>query len=351
VNKPVLKPLESLVGEIKTLIEQSRQQVAVTVNATMTMLYWQIGKRINEEVLKDKRAEYGKQIVISLARQLQAEYGSGWSEKQLRHCLRFADIFPDNSIVSTLCRQLSWSHIRILFFMDDPLKRAFYIEICKLEKWSVRTFRERVNSMLYERTTISKKPEETIKNELDQLGKNGQVTPDLVFRDPYFLDFLDLKDTYSEKDLESAIVVELQRFITELGTDFAFLSRQKRITIDNRDYYIDLLFYHRRLKSLVAIDLKIGEFDAAFKGQMELYLAWLEKYESVEGENPPIGLILCAGKNPEHVELLQLHRSNIKVADYFTVLPSKAVLLDKLHKAIAIAQNRLSGGRGESDER
>lgn len=351
MSKSALKPLESLVGEIKTLIEKSRQQVAVTVNATMTMLYWQIGKRINEEVLKDKRAEYGKQIVISLARQLQAEYGSGWSEKQLRHCLRFADIFPDKKIVYTLCRQLSWSHIRILFFMDDPLKRAFYIEICKLEKWSVRTFRERIDSMLYERTAISKKPEETIKNELAQLGKNGQITPDLVFRDPYFLDFLDLKDSYSEKDLESAIVAELQRFIIELGSDFAFLARQKRITIDNRDYYLDLLFYHRRLKAPVAIELKLGEFDASFKGQMELYLAWLEKYESVEGENPPIGLILCAGKNPEHVELLQLHRSNIKVADYFTVLPPKAVLLDKLHKAIAIAQNRLSGGRGESDER
>jgi len=196
--------------------------------------------------------------------------------------------------------------------------------------------------MLYERTAISKKPEETIQRELQRLGDGGQITPDLVFRDPYFLDFLDLKDSYCEKDLESSIVAELQRFIIELGTDFAFLARQKRIAIDNRDYYLDLLFYHRRLKSLVAIDLKIGEFDAAFKGEMELYLAWLEKYESVEGENPPIGLILCAGKNPEHVELLQLHKSNIKVADYFTILPPKELLLDKLNKAIAIARNRLS---------
>ncbi|MEI7672579.1 MAG: PDDEXK nuclease domain-containing protein [Deltaproteobacteria bacterium] len=351
MSKSALKPLESLVGEIKTLIEQSRQQVAVTVNATMTMLYWQIGRRINQEVLKEQRAEYGRQIVESLARQLETEYGKGWSEKQLRHCLRFAETFPDEEIVSALRRQLSWTHIKTLIYIDDELKRSFYIEMCKLEKWGTRILQERVNSMLYERTAISKKPEETIKNELDQLGKNGQITPDLVFRDPYFLDFLDLKDSYSEKDLESAIVAELQRFIIELGSDFAFLARQKRITIDNRDYYLDLLFYHRRLKSLVAIDLKIGEFDAAFKGQMELYLAWLEKYESVEGENPPIGLILCAGKNPEHVELLQLHRSNIKVADYFTVLPSKAVLLDKLHKAIAIAQNRLSGSREASDER
>lgn len=305
------------------------------------MLYWQIGTRINEEVIQDKRAEYGKLIVATLARQLEAEFGRGWSEKQLRHCLRFAETFPDERIVSALWRQLSWSHIKSVIYIDDPLKRAFYIEMCQLEKWSTRTFHERINSMLYERTVISQKPEETIRNDLQQLAESSQITPDLVFRDPYLLDFLGLRDSYSEKDLELAIVAELQRFIIELGSDFAFLTRQKRITIDNREYYLDLLFYHRRLKSLVAIDLKIGEFDAAHKGEMELYLAWLEKYEAVEGENPPIGLILCAGKNPEHVELLQLHKSNIKVADYFTVLPSREVLLDKLHKAIRIARSNL----------
>ena len=205
--------------------------------------------------------------------------------------------------------------------------------------------------MLYERTAISKKPEETIRHEIAQLGESGQITPDLVFRDPYFLDFLNLRDSYSEKDLESAIVAELQRFIIELGSDFAFLARQKRISIDNRDYYLDLLFYHRRLKALVAIDLKIGEFDAAYKGQMELYLAWLEKHESVEGEDPPVGLILCAGKNPEHVELLQLHRSNIRVADYLTALPSKDVLLDGMHRAIAFARNRLNESQQNPPEK
>jgi predicted nuclease of restriction endonuclease-like (RecB) superfamily len=225
--------------------------------------------------------------------------------------------------------------------MEDQLKRLFYIEICKLENWSVRTFQERNNSMLYERTAISKKPEDTIKNDLELLNKSKQISTDLVFRDPYFLDFLGLTDTYSEKDLESSIVAELQRFISEFGNDFAFLARQKRITIDHKDYYIDLLFYHRRLKCLIAIDLKIGEFDAAFKGEMELYLAYLEKYESVEGENPPIGLILCTGKSSEHLELLQLHKSNIKVADYFTILPSKEILLEKLQKAIEIAQNQI----------
>jgi predicted nuclease of restriction endonuclease-like (RecB) superfamily len=224
--------------------------------------------------------------------------------------------------------------------IDEPLKREFYIEMCKLEKWSVRTFRERINSMLYERTAISKKPELTIKNELELLKNEHQVSPDLVFRDPYFLDFLGLKDAYSEKDLEESILAELQKFIIELGSDFAFMARQKRISIDNEDYYLDLLFYHRRLKCLVAIELKLGKFEAAHKGQMELYLRWLEKFESVEGENPPIGLILCATKNQEHVELLQLENSNIKVGEYLTKLPDLKLIEQRLHQAIEIARNK-----------
>lgn len=331
---------QQLFASIKQLIEDSRQQVAVVVNAAMTALYWRIGQYIQQELLQNSRAEYGKQIVATLSRQLTSEYGSGWSEKQLFHCLRLAQVFPEEKIVSTLWRQLSWSHLKLVIYMEDPLKRAFYIEMCKLEKWSVRTFQERVQSMLYERTAISKKPERTIANDLEQLKNEQQLSPDLVFRDPYFLDFLGLKDTYSEKDMETAILAELQRFIIELGSDFAFMARQKRITIDHRDYYIDLLFFHRRLKCLIAIDLKIGEFEAAYKGQMELYLRYLEKYEQVEGENTPIGLILCTGKNEEHVELMQLDKSNIRVADYYTILPSEQVLKEKLHKAIEIAKQR-----------
>jgi predicted nuclease of restriction endonuclease-like (RecB) superfamily len=310
-------------------------------NSEMTMLYWNIGKRVNDEVLQNNRAEYGKQIVVSLARQLTIEYGKGWSEKQLRHCMQFAQVFPEMGIVSTLWRQFSWSHLKEVIYFEDELKRAFYIEMCKLEKWSVRTFRERINSMLYERTAISKKPEETIKNELAALQNDQKLTADLVFRDPYFLDFFNLKDTYSEKDLEASILAEIQHFITEMGSDFAFLARQKRLMIDHRDYYIDLLFYHRRLKSLVVIDLKLGEFDAAHKGEMELYLNYLDKYEKVEGENQPIGLILCTGKNQEHIELMQIDKSNIKVAEYLTLLASKEILLEKLHKAIEIAKNRI----------
>ena len=340
-----------LLVEIRSLIEESKRQLAIQVNTAMSLLYWNIGNRILREILNNSRADYGDQIIQTLSAQLTAEYGRGFSEKNLRRMIQFAAVFPEEENVVSLIRQLSWTHILALIPIDDQLKRMFYIEMCKLEQWSVRTLRQRINSMLYERTAISKKPEETIRRELKKLGETSQITPDLVFRDPYFLDFLGLHSSYSEQDLETAILAELQNFIIELGADFAFLARQKRITIDNRDYYIDLLFYHRRLKSLVAIDLKIGEFDAAFKGEMELYLGWLEKYELLEGENPPIGLILCTGKNPEHVELLQLHKSNIKVADYFTVLPSKEIILEKLHRAIAIAQNRLAeDSKEEFDE-
>ncbi|PIR14418.1 MAG: cytoplasmic protein [Flavobacteriales bacterium CG11_big_fil_rev_8_21_14_0_20_35_7] len=332
-----------LVIEIKDLIAQSREQVAVAVNSAITMLYWQIGKCINEEIEGKNRTEiYGKEIVATLWRQLSEEYGSAFSEKNLRRMMQFAKVFPESSIVVSLMQQLSWSHIKILIPIENQLKREFYIEMCKLEKWSVRTFQERINTMLYERTAISKKPELTIQNELELLKNNQQISPDLIFRDPYFLDFLGLKDTYSEKDLEDSILVELQKFIIELGSDFAFMARQKRISIDNEDYYLDLLFYHRRLKCLVAIELKLGKFEAAHKGQMELYLRWLEKFESVEGENPPIGLILCATKNQEHVELLQLESSNIKVAEYLTKLPDLKLIKQKLHQALEIAKNRIN---------
>jgi predicted nuclease of restriction endonuclease-like (RecB) superfamily len=330
-----------ILQDIRSLINAARTRVAARVNAEITQLYWRVGKRVHIEVLNGERAEYGKQLVSQLSKELILEYGSGWGEQHLRHCVLLAQVFSDEKILYTLCRELTWSHIRTLTYIDDATKRDFYIEICKLERWSVRQLQERIKSMLFERTAISKKPEQTIQNELALLRTEGKLSADLAFRDPYLLGFMGLRDDYSERDLETAIIAHLQAFITELGSDFAFLARQKRFTIDGRDYKIDLLFYHRRLKSLVAIDLKIGEFEAAFKGQMELYLRWLEKYEQVEGENPPIGLILCAGKNEEHVELLQLDQSNIRIAQYLTMLPSQEILGRKLHEAITLAQASL----------
>lgn len=337
----------SLLADVRQLIDSARQRVAATVNAELTMLYWRIGQRVNAEFLQGQRAEYGRQVVVTLARQLTTSYGGSFEHKNLRRMMQFAEVFSDEQIVVSLIRQLSWTHFIALIPLDDPLKRSFYAEICCAEKWSVKQLRDRIKSLLYERTAISKQPEEAIRHDLQALRDERLLSPDLVFRDPYFLDFLGLADSYSEKDIESAIVADLQRFITELGIDFAFLARQKRITIDDRDYYIDLLFYHRKLKCLVAIDLKLGDFEAGYKGQMELYLRYLEKYEQVEGERTPIGLILCAGKNTEHVELLQLHKSNIRIADYLTVLPTKEVLQAKLHQAVELAKERMLKRRSE----
>jgi predicted nuclease of restriction endonuclease-like (RecB) superfamily len=330
-----------LFQSVEKLIRDNRQKIAISVNATMSMLYWQIGRTVGQEVLNEKRGDYGKRIVVSLARQLMDVYGDSYSEKNLHRMIQFASAFPDEAIVVSLIRQLSWTHIIALLPIQDPIKREFYVQMCVHEKWSVRVFRERIQSMLYERTVISKKPEEVIANDLKLLKNEQKLNPDLIFKDPYFLDFLGLKDAYSEKDLEASIIVELQRFIIEMGSDFAFMARQKRITIDSRDYFIDLLFYHRRLKCLVIIDLKMGQFEAGFKGQMELYLRYLEKYEKIDGENDPIGLILCSGKSSEHVELMQLDKSNIRVADYLTALPSQKILQEKLHQAIEIARHKM----------
>jgi len=198
--------------------------------------------------------------------------------------------------------------------------------------------------MLYERTAISKKPDKLIEKDLAVLREEDRLTTDLVFRDPYFLDFLGLKDTYSEKDLETAILREMESFILELGAGFSFVARQKRITVDNEDYYLDLLFFHRKLKRLISIELKLGKFKAAYKGQMELYLRWLEKYENEPGEKTPLGLILCAGKASEQIELLELDKSGIRAAEYMTELPKRELLKQKLHKAVESARKRLEAG-------
>src|SRR5208283_4315039 len=211
-----------------------------------------------------------------------------------------------------------------------------------IERWNVRTLRRKIDRMLFERTAVAKKPDKLIRADLDALREEDRLTPNLVFRDPLFLDFLGLTGSYSEKDVEAAILRELEAFILELGSDFAFVARQKRISVDNEDYYLDLLFYHRRLRRLVAVDLKLERFQAGDKGQMELYLRWLEKYETRPGEEPPLGLILCADKSEEHVELLQLDKSGIRVAQYLTELPPRELLEKTLHNSIRRARERLA---------
>ncbi|OGT41484.1 MAG: cytoplasmic protein [Gammaproteobacteria bacterium RIFCSPHIGHO2_12_FULL_40_19] len=331
---------ENLHEDISTLIESTKSQMFHQVNSSMVMLYWKIGHRIHLEVLKEERAEYGEQVIKELGKTLMLKYGRGFGARNLFKMVQFSKYYPDENIVPTLSAQLSWSHFIELIVIDDPLKCQFYTELCRLELWSVRELRKKIDGMLYERTAISHRPDKVIKNDLDTLKQKSEISQDLVFRDPYILDFLSLPTSYSENDLEDAILNDLCLFLQELGNDFCFIGRQKRITIDHEDYYIDLLMYHRGLRRIICIDLKLGRFEAGHKGQMELYLRWLNKYERKNGEEAPLGLILCAEKKHGHIELLELDKSGIHVAQYLTQLPPKEILEMRLNKAIEIAKER-----------
>ena len=333
---------KTLLGDLRRLIAEARQDVARQVNSALVLLYWRVGKRIRQDILKEKRAEYGERIVSALGTQLTAEFGRGFGPRNLFRMIRFAEVFPDIEIVSALRTQLGWTHFRQIIYLDDPLKRDFYAEMCRIERWSTRTLEKKIGGMLFERTALSKKPKELIRRELDALHAEDKLTPDLVFRDPYVLDFLGLKDRYMEKDIEDAIMREMENFILELGVGFTFVARQKRIQVDSDDYYLDLLFFHRGLRRLVVIELKLRDFQPADKGQMEFYLRWLAKYEQKPGEQSPIGLILCAGKKREQIELLELEKSGIRVASYWTKVLPRKLLQKKLHEAIQHARERLT---------
>jgi predicted nuclease of restriction endonuclease-like (RecB) superfamily len=283
-----------LFNEIAALIELSKMQVVAQVNSTMTLLFWRVGKRINEFVLNHKRAEYGKQKVI------------------------------------TLSRHLTWSHFLTLFPLKSEAQRLFYAQQIIQEQLSVRDLRKQIEKKAYERTTIANAQLPDTKHHLSN-----------NFKDPYLLDFLKLPSGYLENDLETAILKELERFILEVGKGFAFVERQKRMIIDGEDHYLDLLFFHRKLKRLIAIELKIGRFQAKHKGQMELYLKWLNKHERQPGEDPPVGLILCAETSREQVELLEMHKDGIMVAEYWTELPPRKELEKRLHNAYLEAKEMI----------
>jgi len=287
-----LTKIDTIFTDIKTLIEESKKTVALQVNSTLTLMYWHIGKYIKDAILKNKRADYGKEVISTLSTQLTKEYGKGYTKRNLENMIRFAQVFEDIKIVHSLSAKLTWTHFKQLIYIENDLKREFYIGMIKLDRWSTRTLKERIDSQLYERIALSKKPDELINYELEQLNK-GEVTPDILLKDPYVLSFLELNDRYLEKDLEDAILSELEQFILELGSGFSFIARQKIIQIDDED------------------------------------------------EKSPIGIILCADKQSEQIELLELDRSNIHVAQYLTVLPKKELLQEKLQLAIQNAKNRL----------
>ena len=330
----------TLVSDIRYIIDQAKTKVAKTINSEMTILYWHIGKRIREEILAHERAEYGQEIIKSLAACLFIEYGKGFTYTTLTRMIKFHEAFVDLEIVATMSQQLTWSHIIELLPLKNENQRDFYVYIAMQDNLSVRQLRSAVHRMTYERSELSKKSEEYSKHILSSVRSNNELLPELVLKDPYVMEFLNLPEEHYESDLEDAILQQIERFILELGTGFSFIARQKRITIDNEHFYLDLLMYNRKLKRLVAIELKTGRFKAEYKGQMELYLSWLRKYETFEGENPPIGIILCSEKSHAQIELLDLSTSGIHVAEYWTELPPIRVFEKKIQEIVMEARNR-----------
>lgn len=326
-------PADTLHAELRGLIASSRQRLAGAVNAELTRLYWNVGQRLRTEVLGEGRASYGAQLLDQLGQQLTQEFGRGFESRNLRRMVKFAESFPDAAIVSTLSAKLSWSHMVAIVALKTPQARQFYANQAAQDGWSVRELAHQIERKAFERTELAA---------LQVPCAAQPLAPAQVFKDPYFLDFLGLRQGHDEADLEAAILRQLEAFILELGRGFAFVERQKRMVIDGDDFYLDLLFYHRRLRRLVAIELKLSRFKAAHKGQMELYLKWLDKHERQPGEEAPIGLILCAESSREQVELLQMHKDGITVAEYWTELPPKAELEQKLHAALLEARERLA---------
>lgn len=308
-----------LFNELSNLIEQSKKQIAVQANSVLTILFWQIGNRINQDILKNKRAEYGKQIVPTVSAQLESKYGKNFTEKNIRRMIRFSEHFLNIQEVITLSKFLSWSHFVELLPLKTVEAKMFYANLSIENLFGIRELRKQIALKAFERTKIA-----------DAQIIKSDIIPFNTFKDPYILDLLGLDDSFLEKDLEEAILKDLEKFILALGKGFTFVERQKRMIIDGEDFYLDLLFFHRKLKRLVAIELKIGKFQAKDKGQMELYLKWLDKYEKQEGENTPIGLILCAESSREQIELLEMHKDGIMVAEYWTDLPSKKELQEKI---------------------
>lgn len=331
--------MSQLMNDLRLIVNSAKARVASVANAELTMMYWHIGHRVNVEILGNERAAYGKQIVSQVARQLQEEYGrKGFELRSIRRMMQFASEFPDEQIVSAVSTQLTWSHIVEILPLKDSLQREFYLSLSASERWGTRRLRKEIDSMLYERTAIAAKPDESVKRELAELRNNNVMSPDLVFKSPYFLEFAGLSGMYSEKNLEDSLIAHLEQFMLELGNGFTFVERQKRMIIDGEDFYLDLLFYHRRLHRLIAVDLKLGRFKAQYKGQMELYLRWLEAHEMEQGEESPLGLLLCTEGSEEQIELLQLDKSGIKVAKYMTELPPRELLIKQIQKSLELAK-------------
>ena len=328
---------DNLYQGVSEIIDNAQQRVAVYVNAQSSMTFWNVGKYIIDDMDYQTYSAYGQKILATLSQRLMARYGKGYTYSALTRMMKVARIYGNREMFAMLSQTLTWSHFLELITIEDGTKRLFYQQMGIAEHWSVKQLRDKQDEMAYERSLIAAKPDDKIAKTLERICPQ-HMEPDVVLKSSYVLDFLGLSGYYSEEELEAAISKQLENFILELGQGFAFLERQKRFTIDGTDYYLDLLFYHRKLKCLVAIDLKLGKFKPQYKGQMELYLKYIQKYDMQSGENLPIGLLLCSEGNTEHIELLMLDEDNIKVGQYTTYLPDKQWFIDKLNRSILIAK-------------
>lgn len=331
--------INNLFDSIKRMIDQSRQTVAITVNSALCRLNYSIGHYISQEIGYNTYDGYGKSILATLSQRLTAEYGRGFTYSALTRMVKVAKAF-EPEMFATMSQTLSWSHFIELATIENSTKRLYYQQLSAHNHWSLRELRRRQEAMDYERSLVAAKPEDEIIGALT--APDPTVNPEVMLKSSYIVDFLGLRGCFSERDLETAIADQLEKFILELGNGFAFMERQKRISVDGTDYYIDLLFYHRKLNRLIAIDLKLGKFKPEYKGQMELYLKYLQRYEQQPHENDPIGLLLCSEGNTEHIELMMLGDDHIKVAQYLTDLPEKKWFADKLMRSIEIARNHQS---------
>ena len=319
-----------LFKHISAIIENRKHRAATSVNREITLMYWEIGQYINEILLDNERAEYGKKIFVSLSRKLSEVYGKNFDDKNLYRMVQFANLYSNAETVSSLAAQLSWSHVIQLLPIRSEEARRYYAQDVADRRLSVRELRNLISRKAFERREIANM----------ELSEESAV-PFNVFKDPYLLDVLGLKDNYLEADLEKAILAGIESFILEFGHGFSFVDRQKRITVGGEDAVLDLLFYHRILKRLVAVELKLGPFNAAHMGQMLLYLKWLNKYERQEGENAPIGIILCAAANREKIELLETDKAGIAVAEYWTHMPPRVEFEAKIREILTEAKERL----------
>ena len=315
-SRAVTPVVDALFGDIAGLIDSARTRAAVAVNRELVMLYWTVGKRVREEVLGGERAEYGQRVTARLGERLTARYGRGWSRRNLDRMLSFAEWIPEIEKCATLSTKLGWSHFTELLAISEQGKRDFYTAFAAHERWSVRTLRAKVTGKLYERTIAARGSADGLEAELATLSAAGTIEPTLAFRDPYVLDFLGLPPEHSEADLERAILDEMQRFLLELGGGFAFVERQKRMTVDGHDYRLDLLLYHITMRCYVALELKTRPLEPGDYGQMRLYLRWLDAHQRHPGDSAPIGLIMCTEKGPEQVALLGLDSGEVRAAQY-----------------------------------